>query len=424
MSRTPHSNRRARARFLATAALLAAGAVACAAKPGEGTAVAEGASVSIPQSPVKDKKFIGFCWAYATTDFLESEHLAAHPGATLDLSEEALGFFRIAEQLHAMVRAASTPDDVAREVSCERMQGLTVLAPEHSARRGGLDLADAYGVVPEDAWSVKFATDQDREDTFLGIKERLVGLVRQKPLGEITIGDIMDQVIVRPPGSATRPSRFTSRPPEKFTYAGRKFSSAKEFYASYVRGASKPLVRVPFKKPSEFPKFAWLVKRALASGTSVPFGFGVDRNHLFAEDGHVVFSGKRSHELPNAYGPKVDPLKGTECEPKIMKEYAQGAHAVLITDFVNEGGKEGALPDRAALEREVARPENELAWVRVKNNWGVDSEGIEEESSWLPSPDGYYRVDREYVEGSLAAGVALNIVVPRAIAEALPTGLR
>lgn len=405
---------------LALAGLIAA----CGGAAAEDAARAEGASVSIPQSPVKDKKFIGFCWAYATTDFLESEHLKAHPGSKLDLSEEALGFFRIAEQLEAIVKGARSPDEVVAEISCERMQGLTVLAPEGSSRRGGLDLAEAYGVVPESAYSVKFPTEADREDTFLGIKDRLASLVREKPLAAITADDLMDRVIVRPAGSATRPSRYLARPPERFTYAGRTFGSARDFYTSYVRHAGTPLARVTLRRPAEVAKFTWLVKRALAGGTTVPFGFGVDRNHLFQGDGWVVFTGERSHGMPNAYGPKNDALKGPECEPKIMREYAQGAHAVVITDFVNRGAREGALGSASELENEVARPEADLAYVVVKNSWGVDSAGREEGTSWLPSPDGYYRVDRAYVAGSLAAGVALNIVVPKALVDALPPELR
>jgi hypothetical protein len=406
--------------LLLTAACAATG---CAVEEDE-TESAKGAVVSIPQSPVKDKKFIGFCWAYATTDFLESEFIKANQGRSLDLSEEALGFFRIAEQLHEMVREAASAEAVVAEVSCERLQGLTVLAREGSSSRGGLDLAEVYGVIPEDVYSVKFVTDQDRTETFLGMKERLAALVSEKPLGAITIDDIMDKVIVRPEGSATRPSRYRSRPPERFEHAGRTFTSAKDFYASYVRGAGTPLVRVPLTKRTDYPKFAWLVKHALAMHVSVPFGFGVDRNHLFDGDGYVTFTGKKSHGMADAYGPKADPLKGPECSPKIMSEYAQGAHAVLITDFVNEGGSEGALPDIAAVEREVSRPANELAYVLVKNNWGVDTAGAEGETSWLPSPDGYYRVDREYVQNSLAADVAMNIVVPKAVYEALPRELR
>ncbi len=379
------------------------------------------ASVDIPQSEVKNKKKIGFCWAYATTDFLESEYKKTR-GGTINLSEEALGFYRIAEHLLEIVKGSKSDQEIITKIGCQRFQGLHILKVNDRQRSGGFELAEQYGVIPEDVYSVKFETETQRTDTILGIRERMRFLLERKSRDSITQEDIETQVIVKPPQSQSRPSNFVKRPPVFFDYEGRRWT-AKEFFNSKFDVTSSRFVKLEFNSIDEYPRFVTLVKKTLASGTSVPFGFGVDRNYLFQEGGVTVFSGKRSVFDPSSvedpYPPKPDPLKESGCPPKVMRAFAQGKHAVVITDFVNEGGMEGGLGSSDDLQREVARPASELVYLKVKNNWGIDEAGDEEGSSWLSSKDGYYRVDRQYIIGHLEAGISMNIIVPRAIVEAI-----
>lgn len=378
-------------------------------------------SVEIPQTPVKNKMKIGFCWAYATTDFLESEYKKS-VGGTLNLSEEALGFYRIAEHLMEILATKTDPAEISEYIGCQRFQGLHILKLHDSQRSGGLELAESYGVLPEEVYSVKFESEDQRSDTFWGIRERMKILMAEKPLSKITREDIETRVIVRPEGSPTRASSFTTVPPASFLWQGKTWTP-KEFYNKHLNIKPTDFVKFEFKSEADYPKLVQLVKKTLAAGTSVPFGFGVDRNHLFQEDGATVFSGKRTVAGPNPsddpYAPAADALKAAGCPPKKMREYAQGKHAVIITDFVNKGGREGAFESQQKLDAEVAKSADELAYLKIKNNWGIDEEGDEDGSAWLSSKDGYYRVDREYLIGHLRNGVSLNITVPRAIAEGI-----
>jgi hypothetical protein len=337
-------------------------------------------SVEIPQSPVKNKMKIGFCWAYATTDFLESEY-KKKSGVHLNLSEEALGFYRIAEHLMEIVGTKADPAKIMADIACQRFQGLHVLKVRDTQRAGGFELAERHGVIPEDVYSVKFESEDQRADTFYGIRERMKILLAEKPAAKITREDIESRVIVRPAGSETRASNFLSVPPLSFSYQGKTWTP-QDFYRQHLNVKPSDYVKLEFRSEADYPKLVMLIKKTLAAGVSVPFGFGVDRNHLFQEDGVTVFSGKKTVAGPNPtvdpYAAKADPLKESGCPPKTMEEYAQGKHAVVITDFVNKGGKEGAFESQQKLDREVGKSADELEYLKIKNNWGIDEEGDED----------------------------------------------
>jgi hypothetical protein len=388
-------------------------------------------TVDIVQSEVKNKKKIGFCWAYATTDFLESEYLK-NGTKQLNLSEEYLGFYRIAEHIRTILNTKKTPEKILKYVSCQRFQGLHIMKSTDTQRRGGFELSEKYGAVPEDVYTVKFEDEGQRSATFLGIKRRLETLLKRKAPKEVTDAEIQEYVIsgisvVNGVSSADQefPSQFTRIPPSSFSYEGKEWTP-QTFYKNYVNADLTGYSKFEFTKEDEFAVLISLIKKTLASGVSVPLGFGVDRNHLFREGNETVFSGKRKvtesgdYSGPvNVYKSAPDPLKGEGCDPKDNREYQQGRHAVIITDFVNEGGAPGGSLDSNAIQGEVDRPADKIAYFIIKNSWGIDEEGHEGDeagSAWLSSRSGYYRVDKEYIVNSLKLGVAMNITVPKAIA--------
>ena len=63
-------------------------------------------SVEIPQTPVENQNRIGFCWAYAAVGLIESD-FKVRTGDTLQLSEEALGFYRMLEGLYFLTQNLS-----------------------------------------------------------------------------------------------------------------------------------------------------------------------------------------------------------------------------------------------------------------------------------------------------------------------------
>src|SRR5262245_55876546 len=83
-------------------------------------------SVEIPQTPVKSQNQVGFCWAYATTGFLESLMLKKN-GQSVDLSEEAIGYYRMAEELVALSRKYTAEElataELVEEKTFEGLEG-------------------------------------------------------------------------------------------------------------------------------------------------------------------------------------------------------------------------------------------------------------------------------------------------------------
>jgi hypothetical protein len=360
---------------------------------------------------------------------MESEALKGD-GVVLDLSEEYLGFYRIAEHIMSIVQTKLTPEAILAEVSCQRFQGLHIMKSSDRQRRGGFELVEAYGIVPDEVYKVKFETEEQRTNTFLGIKKRIGELVAIKDPAKITMDDIAGFVITgavdlagKPIENQEIPSNFSHLPPREFSFAGRQWTP-QSFYKDYVKVRLDHFEKLNFASESDFPKMINLIKKALASGYSVPFGFGVDRNHLFLDSGETVFSGgKRQTEMAgysgpaNPYDSPVDHLKGLECEPKDIREYQQGRHAVLITDFENVGGT-GKELDPYELNDALAQSAFDLDYLVIKNSWGIDEQGQEGEeagTSWLGSKTGYYRIDRDYLINSLKSGVVLNITIPKTV---------
>lgn len=386
-------------------------------------------TVSIPQSPVKNKKFIGFCWAYASVDFFESEYKRIHGGAEMILSPEALGFFRMAEGMHEIIQESATAADAIQNLSCQRLQGLSILTNTKDSWKGAFNLVQKYGLWPESVYRVKFEEESIREQTLFGIRERFEKLLsetqsKRGSFKETTIEDIIEKVMVNPPGDTTAPSAFKTRPPLEFETEKGVRVKATEFSKSVIENIDE-YKKIAVDTQDELNEAIRLIKTSLGMGRSVPLGLGVDRNHLFREGEKTVFSGKKSHCpvgpcLDQFYKLKDDPLIDPKCPKREMTPYNQGRHDILITDFLNKGGQLGKLESPSAMQSEIQKPATELDSFHIKNNWGVESPGQEGESSWLPSVDGYYFIDKEYLEQSIQNGVSLNFVIHSSIMKVSP----
>jgi hypothetical protein len=148
-----------------------------------------------------------------------------------------------------------------------------------------------------------------------------------------------------------------------------------------------------------FEKMIQAMKRSLARGVGVPLAFPVNRDLLTKNR----FSGQSATST-------TDFAKS-------------GAHAVLITDFVNAGKSPGAM-SAEEIVAELKRPASDLDYVVVKNSWGKNAEKNERGETVSGSETGYYEIDRAYLQGSADQALTdsrlrpiFSIMVPKDIAD-------
>ena len=106
-----------------------------------------------------------------------------------------------------------------------------------------------------------------------------------------------------------------------------------------------------------------------------------------------------------------------DADPNLVSSIinTSGGHAVLATDFVNRGGQEGEIGDKA-LQEEVAKDVEQLSYVKFKSSWGAEASTNERGVGVSSSKDGYYRMDLGYIKAVAAIG-QFGIVVPRSFVE-------
>ncbi len=358
------------------------------------------ASVAIPQTDVRDQNKIGFCWAYAGIGLIESK-LKSEQNLSFDFSEEALGFYRIIEELKLYTNAYQTDattkfEEVEQAVLKASLQGWVVRRPKDFPLPDTFELMEKYGVIPESAWSVKFKSAEATDQMIAEIRADYLKLLKEKGRA----GTITDEDYLQILGS---PKAFGSVPPTSFEYNGEAIK-AQDFVSNVAKFKASDYVLVEAQTSRDLPKIVSALKQTLAMGLSVPLGFGV----TFA----LLKEGTFSY-----------PVKNHEFYDKVATKRAasvfakDGGHAVLITDFVNQGGREGAIaPEELAAE--VAKPEDELLYIKVKNSWGLEAARNEGDVSIGGAKDGYYRLDLGYLRGEADSAV-LSVVVPTKIAESL-----
>jgi len=350
-------------------------------------------SVEIPQTSVKNQFAIGFCWSYATLALIESNH-KLRSGEDIDLSEEALGYVHMRQELLLLAkkyRAGEISLDNAMEQLADRgLEGWFVRASNSSGRDDAMELVDIYGVVPESVWSKKFTT----RDQVSSLKKAIAA-----PFGDLLMSsgsvnnNALDAVL-------TVPGAFDSPPPSHFDFKGKNYS-AKSFAQQYLDFSSKDYVLMQAQTASNVQKLVMATKRAMASGYSIPVSFGVSMNNL--KNGFF-----RANDLE---------ISALEANPDLSSSVITltGSHAMVATDFVNRGGREGQLPPDE-LESEVKKSANELSYFKFKNSWGAHASVTENGVDVTSGQDGYYRMDYAYIKAVAAKG-RFGVVVPKKFAE-------
>ncbi len=153
---------------------------------------------------------------------------------------------------------------------------------------------------------------------------------------------------------------------------------------------------------ADYSKVIAATKRAMVRGLAVPLGFPINISRL-----------------------KGDTLSGagvvSETQGDLVNFTRDGGHLVLATDFVNEGGVEGATSVNR-LRQEMIRDPFALDYLVFKNSWGVGAKTNEAGIQIGGSDSGYYKIDREYLMGASKVGkykgwTPLTVIVPKDIAE-------
>ena len=326
-------------------------------------------SVAFPETEVKSQGQIGFCWSYTTIAMLESLY-KTKTGKTFDLSEEALGYWRIRYSLMRLGEKYKTNQvtraDLDKIKFSENYEGANVSF--------AMDLIDNYGVVPESAWSEKFESRPKAISMWQAVHTKFNELIDSgKPIDEAAI----DQVL-------TSPGAFHSKPPTTFTFEGSEIT-ATDFARNVLKFQSSDYSMLKSGTESETSTLIGAIKRSLIRGISVPLGFYVQHDLITNDE----------FQAPLGY------IFPTEESPD------SGYHAVLITDFVNVGSHEGKI-SADELGVEAAKGLNDLDYLKIKNSWGTRST-----DSASPS-DGYYKIMRDYLIA--ASEKNITIVVPYDIA--------
>jgi hypothetical protein len=295
-------------------------------------------SVDIPQTGIRDQGQIGFCWSYGTIALVESM-VQLKSGRSIDLSEEALGFYRILHGLESMAATTIRPDDPIFDDVTKPHAGNTFLDEQWS--HSAVALLDRYGVVPENVWSVKFTTDAQVRAMKSGLRAALKSRVARMRRNGGSLSDSIsrDEFLAM----MTTKGAFRSAPPQSFVVDGRRYS-AREYLRSLDFDPSGFAV-LETKSPSDLGALIAATKRALVRGVAVPFIYPVEFDRL-KFDRFTAPDGSRADSFS-----------------------IFNTHIVLITDFVNRGGRAGAI-SADELGRELAKSSDELDYFIFKNSWG------------------------------------------------------
>jgi hypothetical protein len=306
---------------------------------------------------------------YTLAAFIEAETLRT-TGRTIDISEEYIALYRIAAELASDLRNKEVKkEDIERKIMMGEYEGWFVRLPDKwdAEATDAMELVDMFGILEEHEWGVKFPnTSFPFEPTRLangGYKVELARLV------SLLDADSNDYDVIR----AVAGSFGKDIPP-----AGRKISIKSKNYVSLWADTAADTATIMARAKAE-----------LAKGIAVPMSYGVSFHKL----------NQRNFMWEGGYGRKVDDYLQYD---RYMARYlfaADGAHAVLMTDFVNDGGVEGRISP-SALATAVAAPLSELNYVVFKNSWGTE----------VGVPPGYYRLDTSYILGTSQAGIFDAIV--------------
>jgi hypothetical protein len=349
-------------------------------------------SVAIPQTVVKGQGSIGFCWSYTTIGFLESLILKKS-GERVDLSEEALGFYRIVEELESMSKRftaaeVDSPEKV-RLKSFEDLEGWSYAFTQgYNPGYPALDsyhLVKKYGAVPEGAWSRKFSRQGTRDALYSSIYKGFAALMRQHGQNGVSRPMILKLL--------SSSDVFGSEPPRSFVYKTKDGKSknfkATEFIAELASFDPDSYTVMTSSPENNYDIMVQAIKKTLARGLAVPAGFSILNTPTETTYEDYVM------------GPTI---------PESLEEV--GGHGVLITDFVNHRGVEGAI-SAEALAMEVARPSSDLDYMRVKDS------ASRRVFAQVPDREKFAVMDANYLRALVKKKERLFIMVPKDVVPTL-----
>ena len=348
-------------------------------------------TVDIPLTPVENQGRFGICWAYGTIGLIESSY-KKRTGHEINLSEEAVAFYRLAELITETIHSSKNVPDLLNKIRFGYSEGFFSRILPEKKKQGeldALDLVKKYGLVPETVWSVKISDPAEHAQLVGDLRRKTLSYISGRKFSTVTVDDVIENILI---GSGP----FQSEPPRRFAWGGRNLSP-QEFLRQVVGFDPDAFVAVEVDSEGELDQFVTVIKKSLAAGYSVPFGFPINVDRINGG---------------NFTGDAVD-LNDAQAFAR------DGGHLVLISDFVNHGGSEGAV-SAAELESELARLPQELSYFKLKNSWGLGLKRDESGREISNSPDGYFRIFRSYLVGASRAAangfLPLNAVVPQELA--------
>lgn len=361
---------------------------------------AQVASEEIPQTGVENQGWVGFCWAYTTTAFLESEYKIA-TGRDLNLSEEAMGFYRMAEELlwmaHNEPKEKLVTIEALEQNSFEGVEGWHFMWSPHYGPQtdnpnrqmpDSLDLVTQYGVVPENAFKVKFPDEKQYGYLKNSVLKAFAKLVEKSEDPKAITRDDVYRILANPAAfGAVPPTEFDIQIGDQTVHM-----TARDLASKELRFDKAAWQGVEILNRNRFDLGMQAIKAGLHSGHSVPLSIPVVLS-AFKEDPPGFFA--RAKDETSF---KFD-----------------GGHDLLITDYVNEGARPGAMSPEQR-DREFARPVNDLDYVVVKNSWG---EYTPHTRFGKLLPLGMMAIDKEYLWASVVQFPkdGINLLLPKAVAD-------
>lgn len=342
---------------------------------------------NVSTTAVKDQGTVGFCWSYATMALIEGRY-KKETTKEIDLSEEYLGFWRIAEvlsYLSTLIDKKRSENIVAMKSNIENrflnLEGNNFVKAGERGHPSLLQpLIKKYGIMPQNAFTRKFVNDAATQQKYwVEIAQRWAEKISARN-GIMTPHEIAIEVLA---GS----QMFPEMPPDSFVWEGQKttpqglYSKLDVHLHEYIAAFAK--------SRADYDHLIQGVKLSLAKG-----------------DGAILIlpiTNKKDLTL-GVFGSSTgwDTIVGN------------GAHAMLAVDYRNAGGK---LGPSSSLEVETEKHPRELEEIVVKNSWGSKISFGESTIEFPPvaGVSGYFSVSREFllsVSDSHFKGLPFGVLLP------------
>jgi hypothetical protein len=287
-------------------------------------------SVSFRKGDIRDQNSAGICWAYGLTAWVEWYALNKK-NLRLDLSEEALVYFSIAEKLFD--RAQSQSGKAATTFSSE---------VETGDPKTGLMVIEKYGMIPEEFYGKKFRGKQD-DLVYRNVERDFPDFLKNRK-SPPTMEDIFT-FLEEANHLGPRPRKsFRFGTPSTKTEEITRLDLLHKIIAFPYTEKNTTEIKGNFLGGVE--NIVMTLKKSLAQGVPILLAFSPDWGNLFGSQDNFIFD----FQSPN-------------------QQNLNGYHLVMVEDFINKGGKIGKIsPNELKIETE--KPPQELSFILAKNSWG------------------------------------------------------